>query len=101
MGSWPRLESLKIYPVSYSLGSQGLMTSQGHRMSLAEAGNNRGDMAGGGAEGLLVYPFLCLEAVFAKSSYLGTRGNISHFLHRCHSASEKMRTWEVVPETPL
>lgn len=35
-------------------------------------------MAGGGAEGLLSYPFLCLEAVFADITCLGSKGVTSH-----------------------
>lgn len=57
-GELAKAGEFKNTSVGYSLGSRGLVTSQGHRMSLAEAGNSRGDMAGGGAEGLLIYPFV-------------------------------------------
>lgn len=48
------------------------------------------------AEGFLIYPFLCLEAVFAESTCLGTKGVISDIPPRSHTASVKMRTREIV-----
>lgn len=43
-------------------------------------------MAGGGAEGLLIYPFLCLEAVFTEISSLGTKG----IHHQSHSSRDSI-----------
>lgn len=59
-------------------------------------------MAGGGAEGLLIYPFLCLEAVLAEITCLGTKRD-----HQSHSSRDsilhlkKMGIREIGPEIPL
>lgn len=60
-------------------------------------------MAGGGAEGLLMYPSPCLEAVFTEITRLRTKRD-----HQSHSSRDsilhlkkKMGTRETVPETPL